>query len=137
MINGVSAITRPLPLPHPGGLRQDYQALKTALANGDVEGAQTALAQFAHDIAGKQGADGHTMPPKIARDLQQMQQALSSGDIATAQQVFVQFTKDGEHLDRMAHHHQNPQVPPVPTPVPSPAAAPASGSASTSVDVTA
>jgi ribosomal protein S20 len=95
--------------------KQDIQALQTALAAGNLEGAQKAFAavqtdtsQFRASNATKtsDSAQGGSNP--VQKDLQALQSALSAGDIAGAQKAFSAFQSDVKSArTHHGHHHRH------------------------------
>jgi hypothetical protein len=109
----VSAITpsRTPPI-YQNGLRQDLQAVQSALKAGDVEKAQQAFIAFKNDFHathhGRALFQTH-VPVAIQDDLRSLQAALKAGDLAGAQLAFVGLRQD---MTRRLQHTDPPEVQP-------------------------
>lgn len=97
-VNAITANSNP-PI-YQNSMRQDLQAVQTALRSGDLAGAQQAFATFKDDFhATHQGRalfQTH-VPVAIQQDLRGLQSALKAGDLAGAQQAFATFQQDMKH----------------------------------------
>jgi hypothetical protein len=93
-------------------MRQDLQAVQTALKAGDLERAQQAFATFKDDFhATHQGRAlfQTRVPATIQQDLRDLQAALKAGDLEGAQQAFATFRQD---LTQRLRHTDPPSVEP-------------------------
>jgi ribosomal protein S20 len=92
-------------------MRQDLQAVQSALQSGDMDKAQEAFAAFKDDFHATHY--GHALyqshvPAAIQDDLRGLQSALKSGDLQAAQQAFATFQQDMAHR---IYHNQPPEPP--------------------------
>jgi len=96
--------------------RQDFQGLETALLNGDVSGAQSALSSLQQTISAAPGSSNPNSimsqlgnsNSQLGQDLQSVSSALSSNDVQGAQKAFAKLQQDLESARQSAgaqgHH---------------------------------
>ncbi len=83
-----------------GAFRADYQALRQALQNGDLSGAQTAYNNLEQLIPS--GAQSHTLPTALSA----VGQALQAGNLSGAQQAFAALQQLVQQANAQHRSHQ-------------------------------
>jgi hypothetical protein len=100
-VSSGSAASQTYGPPNAKQVQSDFQALASALQNGNLSGAQQAFASLTKDAPGiAQGlsSQGGNNP------LSKLASALQSGNLAGAQQAFAALTQPGKS-HRSHHHH--------------------------------
>ena len=88
--------------------RQKLEALRDALAAGDLQAAQSAFAPLNVPSSSDAATAGRSQgQPQIASDLQAIGQALDAGNIDAAKQAFATMR---QHRHHGAHHHGGPNT---------------------------
>jgi len=131
-ISSVTATPDAYPSANPGGkmhqLVQNFQAIGSALASGDVATAQTALASFQQALQGNpqgsaQGSSQKASSQPFGKDsqantdYQNLTSALQSGNLSTAQKAYASLQNDlkaaataataTKSAHRGHHHHHS------------------------------
>ena len=128
-ISSVTATPDAYPSANPGGkmhqLVQNFQAIGSALASGDVATAQTALASFQQALQGNPQGSAQGSAQKASSqpfgkdsqantDYQNLTSALQSGNLSTAQKAYASLQNDlkaaataTKSAHRGHHHHHS------------------------------
>ncbi|HXP60911.1 MAG TPA: hypothetical protein VN829_10495 [Dongiaceae bacterium] len=89
---------------------KDFNALQSALQNGDLSGAQQAfvsLQQNQQSSSPGSASTASSQNTQLASAFQALQSALSSGNLSQAQQAFASVQKDLQSAGKTGHHHHH------------------------------
>ena len=95
-------------------LRKDFRALQSALASGDLSGAQQAFATLQTDkpklAQALSGSNSTSQTNPVSTAFQSLQSALQSNDLSGAQSAFTSLTQALQSVQKPHQHHHHPKA---------------------------